>query len=94
MKIAAIQLNANFADIQSNLIQSESYIRQAALSGAELVLLPEFFTSAIGFSEKMLDVAIQNNQVQDWLRKLAAECSVIIGGSYIAFDGERRIQCI
>mgnify|MGYP000424574917 CR=1 FL=1 len=88
VKIAAIQLNANFADIQSNLIQSESYIRQAALSGAELVLLPEFFTSAIGFSEQMLNVAIQNKQVQDWLRKLAAECGVIIGGSYIAFDGE------
>jgi predicted amidohydrolase len=63
MKIAAIQLNADFTDVKSNLTQSENYIKQAALTDAELVLLPEFFTSAIGFSNKMLDVAIQNNQI-------------------------------
>ncbi len=60
MKIAAIQLDADFADVKSNLIKSENYIRQAVLAGAELVLLPEFFTSAAGFSERMLKVAAQN----------------------------------
>lgn len=88
VKIAAIQLNANFANIKSNLIQSERYVRQAALSGAELILLPEFFTSAIGFSEQMLNVAIQSKYVQEWLKKLASEYKVIIGGSYISFDGK------
>jgi predicted amidohydrolase len=88
MKIAAIQLNADFADVKSNLIQAENYIRQAALADAELVLLPEFFTSAIGFSEQMLDVAKQNNQVLRFLEQWAAKYKVIIGGSYIAFDGE------
>lgn len=88
MKIAAIQLNTDFADVNSNLIKSKNYIRQAVLAGAELVLLPEFFTSAIGYSNKMLDVAIQNKEVLKLLKQWAAEYRVIIGGSYIAFDGE------
>lgn len=88
MKIAAIQLNADFANVKSNLIKSEDYIRQSVLAGAELVLLPEFFTSAIGFSKQMLDVAIQNCKVLQLLKQWAAVYKVIIGGSYIAFDGE------
>lgn len=92
MKIAAIQLDANFADVASNLAKMENHIRQAALAGAELVVLPEFFTSPIGFSEHMLDVVIQNKQVQGWLKQLAAECKMIIGGAYIAFDGENAFD--
>jgi len=88
MKIAAVQLDAVFADVQANLDRSEYYIRQAASAGADLVLLPEFFTSAIGFSEKMLDVAIRDEQVPKLLNQWAAEYGVIIGGSYLAFDGE------
>jgi len=87
VRIAAVQLNAIFADVEVNMKKSEEYIRQAVASGAELVLLPEFFTSAIGFSDKMLDVAFQNKQVHNTLLYLAKEYHTIIGGSYIAFDG-------
>lgn len=92
MKIACIQLNADFADVASNLTQCESYIRQATLAGAGLIVLPEFFSSAIGFSEQMLEVAIQNQNVQHWLKKLAAKFNIIIGGSYIAFDGDNAFN--
>lgn len=92
MKIASIQLNADFAEVASNLEQSESYIRQAALAGAELVVLPEFFSSAIGFSEQMLDVAIQNEKVQKWLMQLAVKFNIIIGGSYIYFNGKNAFN--
>lgn len=88
MKIAAVQLDAEFADVTSNLNQSENYIRQAASAGAGLVLLPEFFTSAVGFSERMLDVTAQDKLVQGLLKQWSAEYRVIIGGSYISFDGE------
>jgi predicted amidohydrolase len=88
MKIAAIQINADFADVKSNLIKSEEYIRQSVSAGAEFVLLPEFFTSAIGFSEQMLDVSVQNRQVLKSMKQWAAHYRVIIGGSYIAFNGK------
>lgn len=92
MKIAAIQLNAALADVKSNLIQSEAYIRRAVSAGAELIVLPEFFTTAIGFSEQMMHAAIQNKPVQGWLKRLAAEYGVIIGGFYISFDGENAFN--
>jgi predicted amidohydrolase len=92
VKVAAVALNAVLADVTTNLLESESYIRQAAKAGAKLIVLPEFFTSAVSFFEKMLDVAIDDRQVRGWLRQLAAECGVIIGGSYIAFDGENAFN--
>lgn len=88
MKIAAVQFNAIFADVKANLLQANEYIKEAALKGAELILFPEFFTSAAGFSDKMLDVAWQNNQVVKKLKKWSEEYNIIIGGSYITFDGQ------
>ena len=88
MKIAAVQFNAVLADVPGNLRQSEKYICEASAAGAELVLLPEFFSSAIGFAERMLDVPTQNAAVRDTLKQWAVAYQVIIGGSYIAFDGK------
>lgn len=92
MKIASIQLNAEFANVASNLKQCEDYISQVALEGAELVVLPEFFSSAMGFSDQMLDVARQNKNVANWLKQLAAKYKIIIGGSYISFDGDNAFN--
>lgn len=92
MKVAAIQLNADFADVLSNLMKSESYVKSAASAGAELILLPEFFSSAAGFSEKMINVALQNRQIKQWLKRLAYEYQIIIGGSYINFDGKNAFN--
>lgn len=92
LKVAAIQLNADYADVQSNLRKSESYVRKAASQGAELIILPEFFSSAAGFSDKMINVAINNRITEEWLKRLAAKCRVIIGGSYIDFDGENAFN--
>ncbi len=87
MKVAAVQLNAEFSQVGKNLHRCENQVRQAALEGAGLVLLPEFFTSAIGFSEKMLKVCSQSKNVERQLKRWSAEYNVIVGGSYIHFDG-------
>lgn len=86
MKIAAIQLNAVFADVKSNLIMSENYIRRAAICNANLVILPEFFTTAIGYSDMMLDAVMQNKHIKDIMKQWSSKYRIIIGGSYIAFD--------
>lgn len=87
MKIAAVQLNCDFADVNSNLGKVERYIRQAYMKNADLVLLPEFFSSAIGFSPKMNDVALQGTFVRGKIKELSSELEIIIGGSYLFFDG-------
>lgn len=86
MIVAAIQMNAVLADVKANLIRAERLIQEASNSKAELVLLPEFFTSGMGYSEKMLDVAVADNQVQDLMCKWANEYGLIIGGSYISLE--------
>lgn len=87
MKIAALQVNAVFADVNANMEDIAKLVENAVADGAELVLLPEFFTSAIGFSEKMLTAVMQNQVVKTRLCHWAHDYNVIIGGSYIDFDG-------
>lgn len=88
MKIAALQLNAEFADVKANLNKIEKHIASASEQGARLVLLPEFFTSAIGFFDKMLNVALDDKGVHNQLVLWAEKYNIIIGGSYIAVEGE------
>ncbi len=88
MKVAALQMDAVFADVQTNLECTENYIVQAAQEGVELLVLPEFFPSAIGFSPKMLDAAMQGERVRHFLHKWAGETGMIIGGSFLLFDGK------
>lgn len=64
MKIAAVNFNAVFANVDENMKQVINYIKQAANSGVELILFPEFFTSSMGRSTKMLDVPIKSNHVK------------------------------
>ena len=87
MKFAALQLNCDFADVNSNMKKAESYICLARQNDADVVLLPEFFPSAIGFSLQMNCVALKGTYVREALKNLAAKSGIIIGGSYLFFDG-------
>lgn len=89
MKIAAIQLVAKLADVEANLKLSKRLATQAFTEGAELVVLPEFFTSAMGFHTKMLDAvrSIDGSPVQ-LLQNLAKKHQGIVGGSFIALRGD------
>ncbi|MFZ7134196.1 MAG: carbon-nitrogen hydrolase family protein [Eubacteriales bacterium] len=87
MKIAALQLNCKFADVENNMMKIKKYIIQASHNNAELILLPEFFSSAVGFLPEMNNVALKGPQIQKMLREWSAEFKIIIGGSYLCFDG-------
>ncbi|MCC8166207.1 MAG: carbon-nitrogen hydrolase family protein [Planctomycetes bacterium] len=87
MKIAAVNFDASFAQVDENLARAGHFIEQAATDGAELVLLPEFFTSSMGYSERMLDVAVTGQVVEDWLKEVSRKYGVIVGGSSLSFDG-------
>lgn len=88
MKIAAVNFNAVFANLEENLIQVNDYVKEASGLGVELILFPEFFTSSMGRTEAMLDVAIHSSRVEEVLLQLAAQHNIIIGGSYLLFDGK------
>lgn len=87
MKIAAVNFEAHFADVEENLKKASALICQASAQGIDLILFPEFFTSSMGFSDKMLDVAICSAHVDRFLQNASAQYRIIIGGSYLYFDG-------
>jgi len=87
MRFAALQLNCEFADVSRNLAKIESFVQQASASHADLLVLPEFFPSGIGFSPKMNPVALEGPRVREALKRLSAAHHIIIGGSYLFFDG-------
>lgn len=87
MLVAAVNFDAVFADVGANLDRAAGLVEKAAAQGAALVLLPEFFTSSMGFSQRMLAVAGANRDTPAWLRAQSARHGVILGGSFIAFDG-------
>jgi len=50
-------MNAELGDVSRNLEKAEALAREAFDRGAEWVILPEFFTSAMAYHSKMLDTA-------------------------------------
>jgi len=88
MKVAAIQMKAVLGDVNANLKKARGLAEDAFRSGAEWVILPEFFTSAAGFHQKMNSAALPlDGPAMDMLRSLARSYDGIVGGSYIAWNG-------
>lgn len=83
--VAAIQMTPKLGDVQSNLKQAEHLIRQAQKEGAQWIVLPEMFSSAVAFHEDMLK-AIQpaDGPPLQLLKSLSKEGNTVIGGSFLA----------
>jgi len=88
-KIAAVQMKADFANVEANLKAAERLASQAFLEGAKWVILPEFFTSAMGLHKMMVNVAqpVEGRPMQ-LLKDLASRHNGVVGGSFIAIRGE------
>jgi len=92
IRVAAIQMNCQLGELDTNLTNAEKFIREAFEQNAELVILPEFFTTpGYGFSynPKVLEaVCPLNGKPMQLLKKLSQEYNGIVGGSFIAFHGK------
>ena len=89
IRVAAIQMRAKVGDVASNLSSAESLVRAAFRQGAEWVILPEFFTSAVAFTPSMLSAWLPlEGPALDVMRRLAREHDGVVGGSFIAKSGK------
>ena len=79
MKVATIQMEAELANVDSNLKMAERLAEDAFRDGAELVLIPEFFTTAMGFHPNMCDTVrkIDGKPLQ-MMKNIAAKYKGII----------------
>ena len=89
LKVAAIQMCAELANVSVNLNKAEKLIRDAASQGAKLIILPEFFVSACAFNPVMFDAILPiDGKAKQLLKKLAQELDITVGGSFIAAHGK------
>lgn len=88
VNVAAIQMAPELGNVTANRAQAESLVLEALRAGAELVLLPEFFTSAAAFHPSMLG-AIEpfDGPSLRMLKGLARSGDAVVGGSFLALDG-------
>lgn len=87
MKIAAVQMVAQMGQVEANMAAAKRLAREAFRAGAEMVILPEFFTSAMGYSPVMKGAARPADGAPfQLLKDLAKAHDGIVGGSFIAAD--------
>ena len=61
LKAAAVQMKAVLGNVAANLEKADRLVEEAARKGAQIIILPEFFTSAAAFHPSMLDAVLPLN---------------------------------
>jgi len=88
IRVAAVQMTAQLADVNANLLKAERLARLAFKRGARWVVLPEFFTSAIAFHPDMAKATEEvDGRPSELLCRLARESKAFVGGSFLAWRG-------
>jgi predicted amidohydrolase len=93
MRAAAVQLEARVADVDANLEACERLADGAGREGAECIVLPEFFTTGIGFVEELADAALApDGEATELLRSLASRHGAMVGGSFLCRDADGEVR--
>ena len=93
MKVAAVQLEVKLADVERNLAACEELARAAAGAGAELVSLPEFFTTGAAFVAELAERALApEGAATEMLSRVASEEDIHLGGSFLCRDPDGEVR--
>lgn len=88
-KVAVIQQDAVPADVTANLAMCEQLADDAAAKGAEIIVLPEFFTTGMGFLPELVDCALPpDGAATELLTRLADRHHALVGGSFLCRDAD------
>ena len=91
--VAAVQMRCS-RDVRENLDTAEKAVRNAALNGANIVLLPELFERQYFCQERRYDYyafakPVKENDAVQRFTKIAAELGVVLPISFYERDGNR-----
>lgn len=93
MRVAAVQLDVALGDVETNLRASERLAREAAQAGAQLIALPEFFTTGAAFLPEVAHASLPpDGEATAMLRRVAAEEGVFLGGSFLCRDPDGEVR--
>lgn len=84
-KVAAIQMVCTLGDVTANLQKADALVEAACEKGAEIVALPEFFTSGMAFHPSLIHAALPlKGKAFEFLTTKAKQHRILLGGSYLA----------
>src|SRR5687767_15637495 len=87
MRVAAIQLEAVIGDVEANVAACQSLADMAAHEGAEWIILPEFFTTGMGFLPELSQHSLPpDGPATALLSSLARRHQAVVGGSFLCRD--------
>jgi predicted amidohydrolase len=87
VKIATVQLEATPAPTGDRLARAARLARQAAASGAQLVVLPELFNTGYAYVDVNYHRAERlNGPTVGWMRQTAADLGIHLAGSLLLLD--------
>ncbi|HTF81247.1 MAG TPA: amidohydrolase [Cytophagales bacterium] len=81
LKVAAVQMDIYWLDIDANLAELEEYFHVHVVGQAyDIVLLPEMFNTGFG-KQAAQHSEFMNGRTHKWLRNMAALCNALLMGS-------------
>lgn len=93
MRAAAVQLEPVIGDVAANLQACERLADGAAAAGAELIVLPEFFTTGMGFVEAISEATLPpDGAATQLLTSLSKRHGAIVGGSFLCRDDDGEVR--
>lgn len=93
MRVAAVQQEPVLGDIAKNLAACQRLGEEAGAAGAELIVLPEFFTTGMGFVPELAEASLPlRGPAADLLQDLAKSYDAIVGGSFLCRDDEGEVR--
>lgn len=87
LRVAAVQMHAQLGDVDSNMRTAERWVNKAIGQGAKVVVLPEFFTSGLGFHPAVMNASRPIDGAPRKLLEGLAKDRAWVGGSFLAESG-------
>jgi predicted amidohydrolase len=93
MRVAAIQLETVIGDVEANLAACQRLADTAAQEGAEWIILPEFFTTGMGFLPELAQHSLPpDGPATTLLSALARRHGAVVGGSFLCQDTDGHVR--
>ena len=91
IRAAAVQMDARVGDIDANLEHAGKLIEEAAGQGAQLVVLPELFSTGYEYSDRVYDWSEPlDGKTAVWIAQAAGRLGVHLVGSFPARSSAGR----
>ena len=93
MRVAAVQLEPVIGDVAANLAACQRLADAAAREGAGWIILPEFFTTGMGFLPELAQKSLPpDGPATALLSDLARRHGAVVGGSFLCRDRDGHVR--